>query len=138
MTILTAISNRLHNLKYFNYPKNHIFDIDVDGIKFKMSFLELPLEENIIQRIEGRRELDTIAVLKSILRKDHKVLELGSCYGYFTCIIANLVNEVVSVDAEEHNERIMEKNIELNKLKNVRFYRRFLTKRKGKYYDAGA
>ena len=73
---------------YSKFGPGHIFNIEVDDISFRMSFMDYYLDPCIIQRIEGRREPETVAIIKSLVRNGSKVLELGGCYGYFTAIMS--------------------------------------------------
>ena len=128
--VINGILRRLHNQKYRKYGRGHIFDICVDDMKFKLNFKDIPImDEAIIQRIEGKREPDTIVTLKSILKKDHKVLELGSCDGFFTLIISKCVPEgdIVAVEPDARYFDVLKENINLNNLKNVGAHRVFIT-----------
>lgn len=118
-------------LKYYKFKSNHIFKINVDDINFKMSFADYKLQGAIVQRIEGKREKDTVAIIKSIVHDGSKVLELGGCYGYFTLIMSKCVGpsgRVVSIEGTPNNYTILCNNLQLNEINNVDTYNLFLTK----------
>jgi FkbM family methyltransferase len=117
---------RLHKkyirLKYSKFRANHIFDIVVGEISFKMTFLEYSLNPAIIERIEGRRESETVAIIKALLRKGDKVVEIGGCYGYFTIIMSKCVGStgrIVSIESLPKHLAVLKKNMEINNITNV-------------------
>jgi FkbM family methyltransferase len=116
--------------KYRGFKPDHVFRIDVDGVEFRMSFADYKLRGAIVERIEGRRERETVAVIKSIVRKGSKVLELGGCYGYFTILMSKCAGDtgkVVSVEGTPNNYKILCNNLALNGISNVATYNVFLT-----------
>lgn len=124
----------LINLK-IKLKKNYVHSIKVDDLKFKLTFLNYELDNAIIQRIEGKREPSTVSAIRSLVKKGSNVLELGSCYGYFTNIMSQSVGKkgkVVGIEGLPSNFNILKKNIKLNKLKNVSIYNRFLSNKSSK------
>jgi len=106
-----------------------IYDINVDDLNFKMTFLDYPFDYPINQRIEGIREPQTTSIIRSIVRDGSNVLELGGCYGYFTAIMAMCVGEsgkVVSIEGTPNNFNILSKNVEINNFKNIDLHQVFL------------
>lgn len=125
------------NIKYRGYNHDHVFNINFDDVNFKMTFLDYPLGRSIIQRIEGRRELETVSIIRSIVKRGSKVLELGGCYGYFTAIMSNCVGpdgKVVSIEGTPNNYRILVENIRINNIGNVETHNVFVTTKKEKAY----
>ena len=117
-------------LEYSRFKPNHVFQINVNGVEFRMAFSNYRLQGSIIERIEGRREKETVAIIKSIVREGAKVLELGGCYGYFTIIISKCVGysgKVVSIEGTPRNYEILCNNLNLNGLNNVETHNVFLT-----------
>lgn len=117
-------------LTYRKYAPGHIFPISVDGTDFKMSFADYPLKGAIVERIEARREKETVAIIKSIIGTGSKVLELGGCYGYFTIIMSNCVGptgRVVTIEGTPNNYNVLRDNLKLNNIENVDAYNFFLT-----------
>jgi FkbM family methyltransferase len=124
------IMEKQKSYQYSKFKPGHVFDVQVDDITFKLTFMEYQLGRNIIQRIEGKREPETIAAVRALARKGSKVLTIGCCYGYFTNIISKCVGEggmVVSIEGTPSFYKVLRKNVELNKLTNVRDYNFFIT-----------
>src|SRR5437588_629790 len=123
--------------QYSKFAPGHIFDVQVDDMSFKLTFMDYKLGRNIIQRIEGRREPETIAMVKALVRKGSNVLALGCCYGYFTNIMAKCAGEdgrVVAIEGTPSYYKVLEQNIDLNRLKNVRAYNFFITSNAAEVY----
>ena len=107
--LLSYAMGKFREVKYSKYKQNHIFDIVVDDMSFHMTFLDYDLYPEIIARIEGRREPETTATIKSLVRRGGKVLELGGCYGYFTILMAKCTGpggKIVSIEGTPNNYRI--------------------------------
>jgi FkbM family methyltransferase len=120
--------------KYSRFKKGHIFSISVGDISFRMTFMDYPLNPAIIERIDGRREPDTAAVIKTLVREGSKVLELGGCYGYFTIIMSKCAGDtgkVVSVEGMPYNYKILRKNLEINGIRNVEAHNFFVAPKAG-------
>jgi FkbM family methyltransferase len=116
--------------KYAKFGPNHIFDIKVDDLSLRMTFLDHKIGHGIVERLQGRREPTTVAIIRSLVRPGSKVLELGGCYGYFTYIMATCAGgegKVVSIEGTPNNFKILQRNIELNNLKTVAAYNLFIT-----------
>jgi FkbM family methyltransferase len=130
--IFKSIGKRLEYwVKALKYGPNKgkVFDISVDDDIFQMSFSNFHLGFPIIERLEGIREPDTTAIIKSILKPGDNVLELGGCYGYFTMLMANAVTEtgkVVSIEGHAEYFEILTKNIKRNSILNVMCYNKFI------------
>ncbi len=106
-----------------NYQDNYIHSIKVDDFEFKMSFLDNLIDEPIFERIQGRREPSTVAILKSLIKEDYKILEIGACYGYFTLIMSKILGlngEIVSIECLPRNYKILKNNLKMNDIKNVK------------------
>lgn len=118
--------------QYRGFKPGHVFDIRVDDMAFKMSFGDYRLGGAIIERIEGRREPSTVAIIKSLVHEGNRVVELGGCYGYFTMIMsrcAGASGQVVSIEGTPNNLQILENNLRLNGVSNVKTYNVFVTSR---------
>jgi FkbM family methyltransferase len=128
--MITSAERRFQLAKYSKYGPDHIFDITVDDLSLKMTFLGRNIGNAILERIQGRREPTTVSVIRALVKPGSKVLELGGCYGYFTYIMASCAGaggQVVSIEGTPNNYRILTRNIELNNLKNVAAYNLFIT-----------
>lgn len=108
--------------KYSKFKTNHVFDITVGEISFKMTFLDYSLNPLITERIEARREPETVAIIKSLLGEGDKVVEIGSCYGYFTLIMSKCVGSsgrVISIESLPKHFAVLQKNMKINNITNV-------------------
>lgn len=116
--------------RYARFGPNHIFDIKVDDLSFRMTFLDHKIGHGIVERLMARREPTTVAIIRSLVRPGSKVLELGGCYGYFTYIMAACAGDegkIVSIEGTPNNFKVLRRNIELNNLKTVFAYNLFVT-----------
>jgi FkbM family methyltransferase len=121
----SSISDLLERLK-----NNYIHQIKVDEVAFKLSFLNYTLDKGITERIQGKREPNTVSVIRSLVKKGNKVLELGACYGYFTYLMsvcAGNKGKIVSIEGLPNNFRILKNNMNLNKCSNVSIYNYFIS-----------
>ena len=133
-TLISIIYNRLYWwTKIFIYKRkgnNHIFNVKIDDFEYKLSFGDQPITAKIVQRIEGRREPETLAIYKSIITPGMKVLELGACFGEFTVILDHLVGnkgKLLSVEGTPNIFKILENNFKLNNLENTSIHKLFIS-----------
>ena len=116
--------------QYAKFGPNHIFDIKVDDLSLKMTFLDHKIGHGIVERLQGRREPTTVSIIRSLVRPGSKVLELGGCYGYFTYIMSRCAGDegkIVSIEGTPNNFKVLSRNIELNNMKTVFAYNLFIT-----------
>ena len=116
--------------RYNIYTSDHIFDVRVNRHKFLMSFSDYPIQGPIVERIEGRREPDTVAIIEAIAKPGMQILEIGGCYGYFTLIMSSCAGpngRVVTIEGTPRNYDILKKNIEINQVTNVDPFNVFVT-----------
>ena len=119
---LYRLYRRARLRKYKRFDRGHVFDVNVYGTNFMMTFLDLPMDLYIAERIEGRREPETTAMLKSLIRPGQTVVEIGSCYGYFTNIIADAVGpagKVLAIEGYRPYFEVLSENLRLNSRTNV-------------------
>jgi FkbM family methyltransferase len=120
---------------YRKYPAGHIFEVQAEDMHLRLTFLDYPLDIAIVERIEARREPETTAMMRALLRPGHKVLELGGCYGYFTSIQSRCVGptgKIISIEGLPANFRILTENLRLNGADNVEPINAFITSRADK------
>ena len=112
-------------------PSNHRFDVRVDDDALMMSFADYPTDdEAIVERIEGRREPETVSLIRALVRPGASVVELGGCYGYFTLIMsqcAGPTGRVLSVEGTPNNFQILTNNLRQNNAVNVETINAFVT-----------
>jgi len=105
------------------------YQINVDDVSMVLDFGNIPITKPIWQRIEGIREPETTAIIRSLLREGDKVLELGSAFGYFTMLMATSVGTsgtVLSIEGLPEYFKILTRNIERNKATNVELMNAFV------------
>lgn len=130
--LLSRLIQKYHLRRYSGFGPGHIFDITVDDISFKMTFNDYKLSGAIIERIEGRREPSTVAIIKSLVNNGSCVVELGGCYGYFTMIMSRCAGDkgkVISIEGTPNNFEILKENLRINGVTNVDTYNCFVTAR---------
>lgn len=108
---------------------NKVYDIVVDDISMSLDFGEISISKAIWQRIQGVREPETTAIIRSLLRPGDKVLELGSCFGYFTLLMSASVGSsgnVLGIEGLPEYYKILSRNIERNGAENVELLNAFI------------
>ena len=94
-----------------------VYDVQVNDHSFKMSFEGEPTTWEVFQRIYGERELATSAVLETLVWPGAAVAEFGSCFGYFTLQLEDLVGAsgmVIAVEPKDSYFALLSRNLELN------------------------
>ncbi len=133
---INLFGQKLINQKVINLFKKNIFENDyihnikVDNINFKMKFKDNAIDQPIYERIIGKREPSTVAVLKSIVQEDFKILEIGACYGYFSIILSKLLKskgQIISIECLPRNYEILNNNLSLNNINNVETLNYFIS-----------
>jgi FkbM family methyltransferase len=107
---------------YRAYKPGHVFTSKVDDDVFKLTFANYKLRGAIVDRIKGKREPDTAAIIRSTVPQGSTVLEIGGCYGYFTLIMSRSAGpegRVISIKGVPNNFEILKTNLALNDAKNV-------------------
>lgn len=94
------------------------FEIDTENTKE----IRFPTK---LYRTWGLYEPLTSIVLKKLIKKDHKILEIGSAYGYFTIQFAKLAHagKVFAIEPNQNfHDNYLTKNIKLNDQQNVKTF----------------
>jgi FkbM family methyltransferase len=113
---------RLLRTWYGRLPANHPFDIKVDDICYRLSFGNYPMDDAIVERIQGRREPETMAIYAALVRPGNRVVEIGACYGEFTILLSNYVGQdgkVLAIEGTPNSFEILKHNLAANKVCNV-------------------
>jgi FkbM family methyltransferase len=82
---------------------------------------DLGIGKELIEK--GIRERFSVACMKKILRPDMTVIDIGANIGFYAFIEASRVKHVHAVEPVEYNFNLLEKNIVLNRFKNIFTYR---------------
>lgn len=80
----------------------------------------------------GIYEPKETALIKKLIKPNDIVLDIGANIGYFTLIMAKQAKQVIAFEPEPRNFQILQKNIELNKLANVKMYNVAVTENNNK------
>lgn len=108
---------------------NKVYDITVDDVTMKLDFGSLPITKPIWQRIEGVREPETTAIIRALLRPGDRVLELGSCYGYFSLLMSASVGStgrVLGIEGLPEYFKILTRNVKRNQPNNIELINAFV------------
>lgn len=117
-----ALHQRCTRYFYSRFPKNHVFHIAIDDVRYDMTFGDYPLDDAIIERIQGNRELQTQALYAALTPPGGRVLEIGSCYGEFTVLISRYLGRdgrLMAIEGVPNNFALLERNLRLNSISNV-------------------
>jgi FkbM family methyltransferase len=71
---------------------------------------------------KGIRERFSVACMKKILRPDMNVIDLGANIGFYVFIEASRVNNIYAIEPVTYNFNLLNKNIKLNRFKNISTY----------------
>lgn len=135
----SALRKSGHDIEYYSDRSrlrptpNKVYNIDIDDINIHLDFGDLPISKAIWQRIEGVREPETTAIIRSLLRPGDKVLELGSCFGYFTLLMSASVGEkgkVLGIEGFPKYFEILSRNMIRNNANNVELLNAFIGSKK--------
>jgi FkbM family methyltransferase len=99
-----------------------VHDIKVSTMRFKMNFCGAETSPEIVQRMRGVREPMTTAILGALVRPGDQVMEIGSCFGYFTLQLSEFVKpggRVLSIESMPGYFALLKRNCELNDAQNV-------------------
>ncbi len=80
---------------------------------------------------KGVYEYEETQLIKKLVKSDFTVLDLGANIGYFTLIMAKQAKQVHAFEPEPRNFQTLQKNVELNNIKNVKLYNAAVTETSG-------
>ena len=113
-----------------SFSKNDIYKIRIKKLNKKFLF-KLDIREDLkfnkkyptkLMRVIGEYEPNTSRIIEEMFDKDDNMIELGACYGYFTIQLAEKCNTVHSVEPNNDYYEILNSNIKINNLLNVKSY----------------
>ena len=95
-------------------------------------------EDSIYKQLalDGQREFEATKIIKQIIKPGYKIFELGANVGYYALLEAKLIGEsgkIYAVEPEKNNFTILKKNIELNRLKNIKVDNIAISDKDGQY-----
>jgi len=115
-------------VEHNKFQFEEVHDVDVHGLRFRMTLGGAQPTVETEQRIRGLREPQTECLLKTLIRSGDRVLEGGACYGYFTMMLSQLVGDghVYAYEPDRKYYDLVERNVKINNTKNVSLYREFM------------
>ena len=99
------------------------FTVKLPGMQFLVNFKGVETSAEMIQRVQGIREPQTVEILRSAVKPGMRVIELGACFGYFTMILSRLVGgwgRILAVEPLRAYVKVIRRNLRLNQAKNVK------------------
>ncbi len=116
--------------RIINLKKSEKKNLKKELVKKKVNDYEMYIDKNGkgIHRdlfLEGTREKVSVEIVKDLLKKRDVVLEAGANIGYYTILESKLIGDkgiVYAVEPVKENFELLKKNIELNKLKNIKMF----------------
>jgi FkbM family methyltransferase len=94
--------------------------IEIDGFKYFTDELD-----SLGLASTGVFEPETLAALKKLTRPGFRVLDIGANIGFFTVQLSSMVGpagSVLAIEPQKENFRLLEANVGINHLTNVRLY----------------
>jgi FkbM family methyltransferase len=116
---------KVNGPKYKSPPKH--------GDKYKIlgRWMYIDDKDSIQLTKNGLYNHEQTQIIKKLVKKKHIVLDIGAHIGYFTLIMAQQAKQVYAFEPEIRNFEILKKNIELNKIENVKLYNVAVAENKG-------
>lgn len=114
-----TLSERMSTLIYTTLmPQQRLIDI---GLGFKIhSDIPDPVTNRLL--IQGRYEPGTTMLFQQVLQRGMVFVDVGAHIGYYTLLASALVGpegRVFAFEPEEHNYKLLSRNIELNSFQNA-------------------
>ncbi len=114
---LIFYKNDNYKIKIKKLNKQFLFKLDIkEDLKFNKKY---PTK---LMRVIGEYEPNTSRIIEEMFDKRDNIIELGACYGYFTIQLAEKCNTVHSVEPNNDYYEILNSNIKINNLLNVKSY----------------
>lgn len=96
---------------------------------FTLNVPERYFHDNLTDRFKKNiYEKEETLLCKKYFNKKDKVLELGSCLGYISCILSKNVNSIISVEANPELKECLIQTKKDNNLNNVQFINAYIDK----------
>ncbi len=111
-------------LKLFSKKENNFLIKNVNDSKMYLNAKDVGLSRDLF--LDGVREPIATKAVKKIIKKGDIVVDIGGNIGYYALLESRLVGEegkVFAIEPVPDNFEVLNKNIELNKYKNITTYR---------------
>jgi FkbM family methyltransferase len=113
-------------------PIHKIPENDREGrYKIQGSWMYVDDKDSLDLTRKGVYEYEETQLIKKILKSDSIVLDIGANIGYFTLIMAKRAKLVYAFEPEPRNFHILQKNTEINNIKNAKLYNAAVTEASG-------
>lgn len=99
--------------------------------KIQGSWMYLDDKDSLELTQKGVYEYEETQLVKKLVKSDSAVLDIGANIGYFTLLMARQAKRVYSFEPEPRNFQTLQKNIELNNIKNAKLYNAAVTETSG-------
>ena len=80
----------------------------------------------------GIYNFEETKLIKKLVKRKHIVLDIGANIGYFTLLMAKQAKLVHAFEPEAQNFQLLKKNVELNKISNVKLHNVAVAEKNGK------
>lgn len=122
--ILYQIARRINNVKKKNLPlKKDFMEKRVNDYKMIIDKNGKGIHRDLF--LKGTREESSVKIVRELLKPGQTILEAGANIGYYAILESKIVGKngkVYAVEPVRENFKLLNKNINLNKLKNVKTF----------------
>jgi FkbM family methyltransferase len=104
------------------------------GDKYKILGKWMYLDDKDSMRLAkfGIYNFEETKLIKKLVKRKHIVLDIGANIGYFTLLMAKQAKLVHAFEPEAQNFQLLKKNVELNKISNVKLHNVAVAEKNGK------
>lgn len=96
-----------------------------------MGFQKAKVTTGMRLRINGKWEPHCSSAIRSLIKENDNVLQLGAAWGYFTLLMKTIQNDtayIYAVEADKDRSDQLKRNFEKNKFKNWEVINSFISK----------
>jgi FkbM family methyltransferase len=111
----------------YNVPERD----DKGRYKIQGSWMYIDDRDSLELTKKGVYEYEETQLVKKLVKSDFTVLDLGANIGYFTLMMAKQAKQVHAFEPEPRNFQTLQKNVELNNIKNAKLYNAAVTETSG-------
>lgn len=118
--ILQYLHWRIRNYRWKRVSANDDLQCDLDQFDIELNIQNGPVSRSLY--FDGIYEPDETAVYKHLIQEGMVVGDVGANIGYFSILFSDMVGDglVYSFEPEETNFEVLNKNISLNGVENIR------------------
>jgi FkbM family methyltransferase len=116
----------------FQRPKYHPPKKSGDKFNILGRWMYIDDKDSLNLAKNGIYDYEQTKLIKKLVKRKHIVLDIGANIGYFTLILAKQAKLVHAFEPEARNFQLLKKNIELNKISNVKLHNMAVAETNGK------